>query len=66
MASHGDVDAKIVETLRRSDLSGEDILALTIARRLNGLSDSLFAQAVGGAGVVGSQSRGSVLERLLS
>jgi hypothetical protein len=41
------IDEAILAALDRADLSSDDLLRLTIARRLNHLSDSTFAQALG-------------------
>lgn len=49
MADYKDIDALIDKALTRDDLTGEDILNLTIARRLNKCSDNTLAEALGGA-----------------
>lgn len=41
----------IDEALKRPDLSAEDILHLTIASRLNVVSDNTFAEAMNSAGI---------------
>lgn len=50
MSSYEDVERLIDEALKRPGLTPDEILALTIARRLNRGSDSMVAQALGGAG----------------
>ena len=49
LRQHKKVTALIDEQLARPNLTAEDILHLTVARRLNNLSDHGFAQALGGA-----------------
>lgn len=48
--AHEKIETTIVEQLARPDLTPDDVLTLTIARRLNTCSDHVFAQALLGAG----------------
>ncbi len=48
MFDYEENDELIERVAARDDLTGEDVLNLTIARRLNRVSDSIFAQAMGG------------------
>lgn len=59
-----DINNLIAGQLQRPDLSAEDVLLLTIARRLNGASENTFAAAMGSAdsvalGVRRGKRRGS-------
>lgn len=46
-STHDKVTKIITEQLKRNDLSADDILKLTIANRLNSLSDNNFIAAMG-------------------
>ena len=43
------IEDAIANQLERNDLTPDDVLTLTIARRLNACSDAVFAQALLGA-----------------
>lgn len=47
--TQSDVADIIGEQLSRRDLSSQDVLHLTLARRLNNCSDATLAKALGGA-----------------
>ena len=48
MVDHRDIDNLINKAMSRDDLTGEDILNLTLARRLNTVSDNTLAHIMGG------------------
>jgi hypothetical protein len=49
MTTHAEVAAVIDQQLSRPDLSAEDVLHLTLAKRLNDCSENTLAKALGGA-----------------
>lgn len=64
MADHSSVEKVIDEQLKRPDLTSEDVLRLTIARRLNQCSDSTFRQILAGQVDAPKPSRGFLAELL--
>lgn len=47
--THADIAAAINKKLTEPHLSAEDLLNLTLAKRLNDCSDNILAQALGGS-----------------
>jgi hypothetical protein len=65
MAEYHDVDKVIDAQLARTDLTPEDVLRLTVARRLNRCSENDFTAILSGQGKEAPQPRRGFLADLL-